>query len=212
VTTPQAPGESAREILAEPRFHAAGAPHPLRGVVDALSSALAPLGRPVGAAADELSRLGPVAWLLALLAIVLAVVLALRGVDARLDRAARRTAGGDGSAPRPDPARLERAAAEAERRGDLEQALRLRFQAGLLRLDAAEVVGYRASLRSSEVRAALARAGAGGGEFARLAAGFDAVAYGGRPATAEAIAEQRDGWRRVLDEAQRGGERGGTAA
>ena len=65
-------------------------------------------------------------------------------------RASRRAAEAATAARRPRA--LERRAAEAEAAGDLEAALRLRFRAGLLRLDARGAIDYRPSISTREVR------------------------------------------------------------
>ena len=52
---------------------------------------------------------------------------------------------------REDPAALEREADRAAAAGEWETAVRLRFRAGLLRLDAREVIEYRPSLTTGEV-------------------------------------------------------------
>ena len=76
-----------------------------------------------------------------------------------------------------DPDELERAADAAERDGRLDDALRLRFRAGLLRLGDRGAIRYRPSVTTDEVRRAL-----GSETFDELARTFEAVAYGGRDA------------------------------
>ena len=76
--------------------------------------------------------------------------------------------------------------------------MRLRFRAGLLRLDARELIEYRPSLTTGEVADAV-----GSPAFERVGADFDAIAYGGRPAGEQDEAASRDGWERVLSEAGR---------
>jgi hypothetical protein len=76
-----------------------------------------------------------------------------------------------------DPAELERAADAAERAGQLDVAVRLRFRAGLLRLGNRGAIRYRPSVTTNEVRRVL-----GSETFDELARTFDAVAYGGRDA------------------------------
>ena len=125
---------------------------------------------------------------------------AARRALGRLDRA-RRAAGRRGSRgrraavphraacapPRPsgaraaardeDPRALDRRADAAEAAGDLEAALRLRFRAGLLRLDARGAIEFRPSISTYEVRRTLHS-----DDFDALAATFDDVVYGGRAA------------------------------
>ena len=74
-----------------------------------------------------------------------------------------------------DPHQLERAAERAERDGDWELAVRLRFRAGLLRLDRRRVLVYRPSLTTGEVARAT-----GSRSFAEIGDRFDAIVYGGR--------------------------------
>src|SRR5204862_3309692 len=79
-----------------------------------------------------------------------------------------------------DPRELEREADEAERNGDFERALRLRFRAGLVRLARTEAIPRRQSLTNGEIARRLHSRG-----FGRLATDFDEVVYGRRPAGGE---------------------------
>lgn len=77
-----------------------------------------------------------------------------------------------------DPVDLERRADEALARGDHKAALRLVFQAGLIRLDRAGLIDLRPGTTSGTVTEAV-----GAPEFERLANRFDVVVYGDKPAT-----------------------------
>ena len=92
-----------------------------------------------------------------------------------------------------DPRALERRADAAEAAGDLEAALRLRFRAGLLRLDARGAIEFRPSISTYEVRRALRS-----DDFDALAATFDDVVYGGRPPATDDLAAARERWPRVV--------------
>lgn len=78
-----------------------------------------------------------------------------------------------------DPVDLERRADEAQAQGDHELAMRLLFQAGLIRLDRAGIIDLRPGTTSGTVARSV-----GSPEFERLAERFDAVVYGDLPATA----------------------------
>ena len=93
---------------------------------------------------------------------------------------------------------LERAADAAERDGDLDRAVRLRFRAGLLRLGDRGAIRYRPSVTTGEVRRTL-----GSQRFDDLAGTFEAVAYGGRAAEGPDVDASRREWPRVLEEAGR---------
>jgi hypothetical protein len=96
-----------------------------------------------------------------------------------------------------DPDELERRAEEAERRGDLDAALRLRFRAGLARLDDAGVVRLRPGLTNAAVGRTLHSP-----RFDALAGHFDEVAYGGRAATDADVATARSTWPGVVEAAR----------
>lgn len=92
-----------------------------------------------------------------------------------------------------DPGGVEARAVEAERRGDHAAAVRLRFRAGLLRLDRAGAIEWRESITSREVSRAV-RSPA----FDGVAAAFDQIVYGKRPADAADSEGARRGWQEVL--------------
>lgn len=197
---PAAPAAAAaaREILAERRFRPVAVPRPFREPLQRIGSA-------VDRVLDWLDRVLPggrgVIWgALALLVVVLASVVA-----ARVARQRERGGGGRGAGAAAVPGALadtavalERRAEEAERGGALGDAVRLRFRAGLLRLDEAGVLRLRPSLTSSEAGRRL-RSPA----FDALARDFDEIAYGGRPPAEPDVAAAREGWPRVLSEAPR---------
>ena len=91
------------------------------------------------------------------------------------------------------PEELERAADAAERAGRLDDALRLRFRAGLLRLGDRGAIRYRPSVTTNEVRRVL-----GSETFDELARTFEHVAYGGRRAGAPDLDAARREWPRVV--------------
>jgi len=193
---PETARDQARDILGQRRYRPADVPRPFEGVLEWLGDRL----RPIGDFFDRLlsswpGRLALIGGLIALVAVV-AVAIARRrsrGMASGAER--RRGRAGEESL---DPVQLERAADAAERRGDLEQALRLRFRAGLLRLDAAGAIRFRPSLTSGEVRRRLRLP-----TFDDLALTFDEVAYGGRPASPLDVGTARESWPHVLADARR---------
>jgi hypothetical protein len=194
---------TAREILGETRFKPAPLPRPLHGVLDALGRTFAPVGRwfenAFSSVAGVLPGGGAVVWVLLCVAIVgLAGVAAARMTGRTVVDRARAAALGSGQSGAPDARGLEAAADAAERDGRVEDALRLRFQAGLLRLDELGVLAYRPSLPNAAVSRRL-----GSPVFDGLLRRFEEVVYGGRPAEPADARSARDGWQEVLAEAGR---------
>jgi hypothetical protein len=186
--------DQAREILGGRRYKPADVPRPFEGALEWLGDRLRPIG-------DFFSRITESFAGRLALAVVLAAVIALVAVLVARRRAAMSAAGADERRRRSaeehtDPGRLEREADAAERRGDLDVALRLRFRAGLLRLDRAGAIHFRPSITTGQVARRL-RLNA----FDDLAITFDAVAYGGRPASVTDLQSARAEWPRVLEQA-----------
>lgn len=191
------PGAQARRILEDRRFHPTPVPRPFRGLFRTLGRWLRPVSGPIGRAWSALFDQAWTAGLVGAAVVLAAAVVSLRVIhghsSAAVDRTRRhRQPGGHG-----DPDALERQADGAEREGDLELALRLRFRAGLARLDRAGVVADRPALTPGGVARAVPSA-----QVRALATAFEEVVYGRRPATTDDVAAARDGWVRVLDEAR----------
>jgi hypothetical protein len=182
----------ARATLAERRFRGTHLGGPFHAVLDRLGRLVRPVRRLIPAL-DRLLPGGPwVPWtLLAVLVMALGWLVAGRAAARRAAQvtAAARAAG----ARRESPAALERRAEDAARAGDHEAALRLRFRAGLLRLDARGAIAFRPSLPTGEVARTLRSK-----DFDRLAATFDEVVYGHRPARPDDVEAARAGWAAVL--------------
>ena len=122
---------------------------------------------------------------------LLGAALLARGSMGRRSAAAARAARAHSTA-REDPRDLEREAERAAAAGEWETAVRLRFRAGLLRLDARDVIEYRPSLTTGEVRRAIFSPA-----FDRVGDDFDEIAYGGRPAGEADERASREGWARA---------------
>jgi hypothetical protein len=196
---PDAARRAAEDILADPRYHPRRGPRPFAGFFERLGELFVdPVIRFFRSIGDVLPSMGSPAWIaLAAVVVIAAVVIAVRLSSGRGRRhfAARRVVGDEEDGLGPDD--LERRADEAERRGDLDAALRLRFKAGLARLDDAGVVRLRPGLTNAAVSRALRSR-----EFDGLAGDFDEVAYGGRPATTADVTTARSTWPAVVATAQ----------
>jgi hypothetical protein len=188
----------AEEILSDPRFHPARGPRPFAGFFHRVGELLVdPVIRFFRQIGDVLPDVGSPAWLTMALAVVVAAAVLTVRLSARRGRSASVTGRAVTGEDSLDPGRLERLADEAERGGDLDAALRLRFRAGLVRLDEAGVVRLRPGLTNSAVGRALRSP-----RFDELAGNFDEVAYGGRPATQADVATARTAWPAVLEAAR----------
>ena len=184
----------ARDILSQSRFTGTTVPGPFHGVLDWMGDRL----RSIGDAIDDVLPGGRrVVWIvLAALVALLAAIVARRTLTRRV-RVAEAAAAA--AAPARDDAReLERRADAAEAAGDLQAALRLRFRAGLLRLDARGAIEFRPSISTYEVRRALRSV-----DFDVLAFDFDEVVYGGRTAAPADLESARRRWPQVVEHAGR---------
>lgn len=85
-----------------------------------------------------------------------------------------------------DPDELERQAATAESEGDLTQAFRLLFRAGLVRLDRTGAIDLRPGTTAGSASEQI-----GAIAFTELVGRFDAVVYGDRPASGDDLVNTR---------------------
>jgi len=200
----------AQQILSQPPYtHApSSSPRPLAGLLHAvgrgLEAVFGPIGRwflryllrPIGSGLHGVFG----TWTLEVVvaaAVVLGVLVAVSLVRRRARISARRVERRQ-AAVGTDPAAIE---AEADRRaalGDFAGALRLRFQAGLLRLEAAGLVAHQQTATDSQMAGQL-----GSPTFARLAERHQAVAYAGVPADADDVRSAETGWPQVPGEVER---------
>jgi hypothetical protein len=189
--------QEAQDVLDGRRFKPARVPRPVAGILRTLGRWLEPVGEPMGRLWRRVVDTVAGKLVLVGLVFVVAALISLRLIGRRSPGNVHRSRpfGVDGDGLDPDD--LERQAVAAERAGDLDHAVRLRFVAGVLRLDRAGVIAYRSSLTTGQLRARLPSA-----SFAELAAAFDEIAYGGRPAQDADLRAATEGWPRVLAEAR----------
>lgn len=194
--------DSARQILRRREFQPERAPKPLAGPVrwigDRLNGIADWLGAAIQAVFDWIFHLLPGVWGL-ILGVVICVGLAAvvvwligrnRVSATRVDR------GRENSSPEfEDPRALERAADSAIQGGQYALAVRLRYRAGLIRLDRADVIDLRPWNTSAHLTRRLDSR-----RFDRLTDTFDAVTYGAQPATNADAAIARTEWPELLTE------------
>ena len=97
---------------------------------------------------------------------------------------------------RPIAKTLEQTADGAAAAGDYERAIRLRFQAGLIRLEKVGVLEYHEQLTTGHVADLL-----NNGRFDGIAKSFDAIAYGARTADVDDYQHAAQTWPIVISEA-----------
>ena len=193
------PREEARRILDGRKFQPAPTIRPFRGALRRLGGWLRPIGEPLGRIWNRAAGNTP-----GRAALVVAVMGAAALVSVGLIR--RRTKAGLASPRRgpgerrdgTDPGALEREADAAERAGDLDWAFRLRFRAGLLRLDEAGAIAYRPALTTGALTRTVPSP-----RLVGLASAFEEITYGGRPAGIDDLRAARAEWPRVLEEVGR---------
>jgi Domain of unknown function (DUF4129) len=199
---PEGVRQAARAILDEHRFHGAAVPRPLHGVLQAIGQALDSPLRLLEDLFGELASVIPggavgTGILLGSIALALAIVATRQRVGRRLQAAGHATGPG-ATAGAPSAAELERAAAVAERERRFDEAVRLRFRAGLLRLADRELVPFEPSMSNVAIARALRSQ-----RFERLARSFDEIVYGGRSAGTEDVDAARSEWPMLLKEGRR---------
>jgi hypothetical protein len=186
----------ALDILHEGRFHAPAVPRPLHGVLRAIGGAVDPLRSAVDALVSWLAGVLPggrvAAW--SVLAILLGAITALLAstTTRRLLREPPAADPHTGEDPPPTAAALERAAEDARSGGQLDEAIRLLFRAGLSRLTEQGRLPPAAAMSNLAVARAV-----GSGDFDMLARQFDTIVYGHRHAAAEDYESTRSRWARV---------------
>jgi hypothetical protein len=186
----------ARAILAEGRFHQPPVPRPLHGALTAIGTAMR---APFDALDDAVVALGALfpggvvgVWgVLAIIVLGSAWLLARRRSRTALAGGSGARAGG--REVRERASELDRAAETAELSGRLADAVRLRFRAGLMRLEERGTIATAGSTPTSDVSRILSSS-----RFDGLARRFDEIAYGGSQPVAADVDAARLEWPLVL--------------
>ncbi|MEW6153080.1 MAG: DUF4129 domain-containing protein [Actinomycetota bacterium] len=183
----------ARRTLSQDKFQPGTSIAPFRGVLRRVGGWLRPVGEPVGRLWARVAE-NTAAAVVLFVAVAGVAALASIGLLRRRTSAGVERRGAARGGPRDEnPEELEARADAAERAGDLDLALRLRFRAGLARLDRAGVVEDRPALTTGE----LARL-VGSPVLDGLTATFEEVTYGGRRAGPDDLGSARSGWPAVV--------------
>ena len=188
IQSPDAARQLARRILAQRRFQPEKSPQPLRRPITWIGQKINDLTSPLF---RVLGRSGWILVVVSVVALVMVVAFATyvgRGrIQSHQDRRLLE------AGPEVDPATLDAAANRAVTAGDHELALRLRFKAGLIRLERAGRIAPSLGRTNGDVRRQLSSE-----SFESLADRFDEVIYGGEPATEADDERTRTEWRDVL--------------
>ncbi len=150
---------------------------------------------------DPVARLLTSGWfwfILGLLALLVILRQAIRTSRRRAQHFSPDTTGGGTPGVGVSAAEMESAAAAAEMGGQLDEAVRLRFRAGLLRLGDMGVIRYSDSISTLTVGSRVASA-----DFDAVARTFDRVHYGKLRADQGDVDDARERWPRVLASARR---------
>jgi hypothetical protein len=182
----------AQRVLEQRRYHGAELPRPFAGPLGWLGEQIQPFIDWINDQGVNVPG-GPLVLWMILSAGVLLAAMTVTGTTIRRRALAIERAREAALPAIDDPRALEREADRAERDAEWERAVRLRFRAGLLRLDRRQVIAYRPSLTTGEVARAVSSPA-----FREVGERFDAIAYGGRPAEREDAEHARRGWAEVL--------------
>ena len=194
--------EEARRILDQPRFKPPPQPRPLRGFfrwlgerAEPVLDRLEPLGRPFAYALRVIDS----SWVWKLVtggAVAVAAALVTLRLIRRRGRGLVHGGGRHRDRVRDlDPDALDREADGAEADGRFEEAFRLRFLAGLVRLDRAGAIDLRPSLTSGALRRRVPSSALRG-----LTVRFDEIVYGGQAAGPDDVELARRDWPRTLEQ------------
>lgn len=186
--------DQAEAVLADDKFQQSDVPKPFKGLLEWMADRVRPIGDFFGRLFEPILALPGGPFILAGL-FAAAAGLAIGWLVSRRSKAvlAGRSRAGLLVDRDADPDELDRRAADAEASAMLGEAVRLRYQAGLLRL-ARE---GRLSLRADTTAAGAARQ-VDQDDMWALTDDFEQIVYGDRVATAQDVADARQRWTILL--------------
>ena len=201
--------QQAHQILSRAPYTTkqAATPHPLAGVLHAIGRGLdivfGPALRwidhaiihPIGSGASHI--LGGWAPFVGIAAAVALGALSALVLVRRRSRIAARGSGPQSATAVANPDDLEAEADDLAAKGAFAAAVRLRFEAGLLRLERAGLIANQRTSTDAELAIRI-----GSPTFDGLALRHEAVAYAGEVADEDDVLQARTGWQRVPDEAR----------
>lgn len=184
----------AETVLDDDKFQQSDVPKPFKGLLEWLADRLRPVGEVLSSLFAPILALPGGPFILGSMFFV-AAGLATGWLVGRRSRAVLSGRGGrDSLVDRDaDPDDLDRRATDAEDSGAHGEAIRLRYQAGLLRLARAGQLTLRADTTAAEAARQVDRAA-----MWALTGDFEQIVYGERIATAADVAETRHLWSALL--------------
>ena len=184
---------SAQRVLDDEKFQEEEVPRPFKGVLEWIADRLRPVGRFLGRQVEPILDLPGGAAILGALVVGAGATATARLIGRRSGAAVARSTGSSLVDPSLDPVDVERRADAAEAEGDLSGSIRLRYQAGLLRLVRAGRLVLRADTTATGAARQVEMAA-----MDRLTADFEEIVYGDRAPTVDDGTRARQGWAEVL--------------
>lgn len=184
---------SAQRVLDDGKFQEDEVPRPFKGLLEWIADRLRPVGRFLDRLVEPILDLPGGAAVLGALIIGGGAVATAWLIGRRSRAAVGRSTGSSLVDPSLDPVDVERRADVAGAAGDLTGSIRLRYQAGLLRLVQAERLVLRPDTTATGAARQVDLA-----TMDRLTVDFEEIVYGDRAPNADDAARARQGWAEVL--------------
>jgi hypothetical protein len=196
--------ERATHILSQRRFRGVSLPHPLTGFLNTIGHWFSPIGRwlaPIGCLVSRIAAAvsgnGALGWSLFGVVLLLVLAVAVRIAGQRAARAGRAD-GALGASDVEDWRSLEAQALAAHAAGDDDRAFRLRFRAGLVRLEATGMLQRSRTMTARQLSMTL-----GSADFDALAARHEEVAFAAAHASSAELDSAAHTWESLAGLAKR---------